>query len=209
MNRLLSVIVVAFVLLAPCAFADSININITYVTASMGPNSGSGDNISFILIGPGTRITGVGGMACFTWCSGPIPDLNSVGTSQVFISFFTSALVGGINYDPNSDIAIFCCLFSGSGDLNGSASGFVGEGETFKSMNLTLPGGGGWRLNFTFFPASGGSPPYYQFVNGTFTAGTPSAEVPEPGTLGLMAMGMAGIVGALRRKRQIHQQTTH
>jgi len=209
MNRLLSVVVVAFVLLAPCAFGDSININITYVTASMGPNAGSGDNISFTLIGPGTRITGVGGMACFAWCSGPIPDLNSVATSQVFISFFTSALVGGINYDPNSDIAIFCCLFSGSGDLNGSASGFVGEGETFKSMNLTLPGGGGWNLNFTFFPASGGSPPYYQFVNGTFTAGTPPAEVPEPGTLGLMAMGMAGIVGALRRKRLIHQQTTN
>ena len=103
MKRLLSVVVVAFFALAPLAHADSIlNINITYVTAFMSPNNGSGDNISFTLIGPGTSITGIGGMACFSWCNGPIPDLNSVATSQVFVSNFLSATVGGIAYDPNN-----------------------------------------------------------------------------------------------------------
>jgi PEP-CTERM motif-containing protein len=204
MKRLLSVVVVAFAVLAPCAYADSIlNINITYVTAYMGPNY-AGDNISFTLIGPGTNITGIGGMACFAWCQGPIPDLNSVGTSQVFVSSFTSALVGGTAYDPNSNISL-CCIFSSSGLLNPSASGFVGSGETFKLLNLTLPSGGGWNLNFAFFPASGGNPAYYVFVNGTFTAGTPPAATPEPGTLGLMATGLVGIVGAIRRKRLIRR----
>jgi hypothetical protein len=44
----------AFVVLAPCANADSsLNINITYVTASTGPN-----DTYFTLIGPGTIIKG-------------------------------------------------------------------------------------------------------------------------------------------------------
>ncbi len=206
MKRLFSVVVLAFVVLAPCARADSIlNINITYVTAFMGPNNGSGDNISFTLIGPGTNITGIGGMFCIAWCSGPIPDLNSVGTSQVFISNFLSATVGGVTYDPNNDISLQCCLFSSSGGLNGSVSGFVGEGQTFKLLNLTLPGGGGWNLNFAFFPASGGSPAYYQFVNGSFTAGTPPAPVPEPNTLAYVATGLAGVVGLVRRRRLLRR----
>jgi len=204
MERLLSVVLMAFVVLAPCAHSDSIlNINCTYATAHMGPNNGSGDNLSFTLIGPGTNITGIGGMACFDWCSGPIPDLNSVGTSQVFVSFFTGATVGGITYDPNSDLAIFCCLFSISGDLNGSVSGLVGE--PLKPLNLTLPCCGAWNLNFAFFPASDGSPAYYQFVSGTFIAGTPPAAIPEPGTLGLMATGLAGIFGVIQRRRLIHR----
>ena len=206
MKRLLSVVVLAFVVLAPYARADSIlTINITYVTAFMGPNNGSGDNISFTLIGPGTTITGIAGMACFNWCSGPIPDLNSVATSQIFVSSFLSATVGGVTYDPNSDISLQCCLFSSSGGLNGSVSGFVGEGQTFKLLNLTLPSGGGWNLKFDFFPASGGSSAYYQFVSGSFTAGTPPAPVPEPSTLAYVASGLAGVVAFVRRKRVLHR----
>src|SRR6266536_2758830 len=198
MKRLLSAVVVAFFALAPSARADSIlNINITYVTAFMGPGGG----MFFSLIGPGTIIsTSDAGMACFDWCSGPISDLSSVSTSsQVFVGFFQTAIVGGITYDPNNDIPL-CCL---TGDFSGSASGFVCEGETFKLLNLTLPGGGGWNLKFDFFPASGGSPAYYQFVSGTFTAGTPPAPVPEPGTLGLMATGLAGIIGVVQGRRFI------
>ena len=196
MKRLLSVVVLAFVL-APCAHADSIlNINITYVTAFLSPGGG----VFFSLIGPGTSIsTSDAGMACSDWCSGPIPDLSSAGTSgQVFIGFFQTALVGGINYDPNNDISL-CCFF---GDFSGSVSGFVGEGETFKLLNLTLPGGG-WNLKFDFFPATGGSPAYYQFVSGTFTGGTPPAPVPEPGTLGFMATGLAVLAGVIQRQRSI------
>jgi hypothetical protein len=118
--------------------------------------------------------------------------------SQVFVSFYTRAIVGGITYDPNSDISL-CCFYA---DFSESASGFVGSGETFKLLNLTLPGGG-WNLNFAFFPASDGSPAYYQFANGTFSGGTPPAATPEPGMLSLMATGLAGIVGVIQRKRLI------
>jgi hypothetical protein len=112
--------------------------------------------------------------------------------------------IGGTTYNPDL-LSLSCCLFSPSGGLNGSASGYVGQDETFRYLNLTLPSGGGWNLNFAFFPASGVNPAYYVFVNGTFTAGTPPAATPEPGTLGLMATGLVGIVGAIRRKRLIRR----
>lgn len=155
----------------------------------------------FTLIGPGTNITGIGGMACFNWCSGLVSD-PSADASRVFVSNFLTATVAGTTYDASSDI-LLCCIFSSFGDLNPSTSGFVGEGETFKLVNLTLPGGGAWSFTFDFFPARGGSPAYYQFVSGSFTAGTSSAPIPEPGTLALVAMGLAGFIGAFRRKRLI------
>ena len=141
MKRLLSVVVVAFFALAPLAHADSIlNINITYVTAFMSPNNGSGDNISFTLIGLGTTITGIGGMACFSWCNGPIPDLNSVATSQIFISNFLSATVGGIAYDPNNDMSFQSALFSSSGGLNGSLLvSSKGDGSVAADLSIVAP----------------------------------------------------------------------
>ena len=208
MKRLLSAVVVAFVAFAPCAYADGIlNINITLVTAFMTPNGGGGDNVSFTLIGPGTTITGTGGMACFTWCSGPIPDLNFVGTSQIYVGSFQTVIIDGRTFDS---FGIQCCLFGFGGDLSGSAIGFAGSGDTFTQVNFTLPSGG-WSLNFDFFPASGGSDAYYQFVNGTFVASNPVtvAATPEPGTLALMATGLAGLVGVIRRKRLICLRTAN
>jgi len=206
MKRLLSVVMLAGIFFTGRAQADSIlNLNITYVTASMGPNSGSGDNISFTLIGPGTTITGIAGMQCIEWCSGPIPDLSSVGTSQVFISNFLSATVAGVSYDPNNDIFLQCCLFSSSGLLNPSVSGFVGEGESFKLVNFTLPGAGSWNLQFDFTPPNGGSPGFYQFIGGTFTAGTPPSPVPEPGTLGFVATGVTMALAAAQRRRSLQR----
>lgn len=197
MRRFLCVVVILFFGFAPCSYADSIpflNVNITYVTVSLGPNDGLGENAFITMIGPGTRITAIAGMACFDWCYGPIPNLNSVFVSQVFVASFTGATVDGVSYDPNSDFSINCCLFSDGGDLNGSASGFVGEGPTFANMNLNLPSGGGWHLNFE--PVDGG----YQFVQGEFTAGTPSSPVPEPGMLSLMVTGLASIFSVVRKR---------
>ena len=201
MKRLIWGTAILFVVSATSAYADSIpilNINITLATFSMGPNDGSGDNVSFTLIGPGTNITGFGGMACFEWCLGasgdPIPDLSSVSISQVFVGGFGSAIIGGTTDDPQ-DLSL-CCFFS-SGDLNGSVSGFVGEGPTFTQLKLWLPTahlGVSWGLTFNFIPAEGDSPAGYQFVHGEFIAATP-----EPGTIGFMATGLAGIIGVIRR----------
>jgi len=197
MKRLLWIVVMLVVVFARCAYADDIplfNVNITYVTVSMGPNDGSGDNAFVTLIGPGTEISAIGGMACFEWCSGPIPDLNSVSLSQLFVDLpFQRAKIGGTTYNPDF-VGYTCCFFSPSGDLNGSVSVLASDGA-LTQYNLMLPQGGGWNLTFDSF--DGG----YQFVHGEFTAGTPPAPVPEPGTLGLMATGFAGFVGVIRKKR--------
>jgi hypothetical protein len=67
-----------------CAYADSIpTFHITQVNMFMTPNDGSGDNIRFTLTGPGVSITGIGGMACFDWCSGqPVSGDTPVITTQ-------------------------------------------------------------------------------------------------------------------------------
>jgi PEP-CTERM motif len=202
-KRIRSLVALAFVLSAPCAYADSIpilDINITYATASMGPDGG----VVFALFGPGTDITGYGGMACFSWCSGPIPDLNAVSAAQVFVGAFLSVNIAGTSYNPDL-LSLNCCLFSPSGDLSGSVSGFVGQDVTFRYLNLTLPGGGGWNFNFDYFPPMNGNPAFYQFASGSFTAGTPPAVTPEPGTLGLMTTGVVGLGGAIRRRRLLRR----
>ena len=50
MKRLIWGTAILFVVSATSAYADSIpilNVNITYATVHMGPNDGSGDNVSF------------------------------------------------------------------------------------------------------------------------------------------------------------------
>jgi hypothetical protein len=140
-KRILSLAALAFVVSAHPAYADStttLDINIAYATAGMGPDGG----VVFTLYGPGTPISGYGGMACFSWCSGPIPDLSFVSEDEFFLGF-----------------------------------------------------------NFDFFPAMNGNAAFYQFSSGSFTAATPPTPTPEPGTLGLILIGLAGIVGVVRRKR--------
>jgi hypothetical protein len=197
-KRICLLAVLAFVVSASRAYADSIpilDINITYATAGLGPDGG----VVFTLFGPGTSITGYGGMGCYAWCLQGIPDLSSVNASQVFVGGFLSVTIAGISYNPDL-LSLECCLFSASGDLGGSVSGFVGQDETFRSLNLTLPGGGSWNFNFDFFPPMNGNLGSYQFASGSFTAGTPPASTPEPSTLGLMATGAVGLAAVIRRK---------
>ena len=199
MKRICLAAVLAFVVSVPRLYADSIpvlDINITYATASMGPDGG----LSFALFGPGTTITGYGGMACFSWCSGPIPDLSSVSAAQVFVGAYLSATIAGTVYDADL-LGLNCCLFSSSGDLSPSISGFVGQDVTFKYLNMTLPSGS-WNFKFDYFPPMNGNPGFYQLNSGSFVAGTPPATTPEPGTLALMGTGLAGLAGVIRRRRR-------
>jgi hypothetical protein len=166
----------------------------------MGPNDGSGENARFTMIGPGTQITGIAGMACFDWCSGHVTN-DPVVLSQLFLGPFQSATVNGVSYDPNvGQFNLFCCAFSDSGYLNSSVDGQVGSGDTFAPLFLTLPSPAAWDLTFNTYPEG------QAFVHGTFTAGTPPSPVPEPGTIELVATGLAGIIGAMGKKLLIRRR---
>jgi PEP-CTERM motif-containing protein len=80
--------------------------------------------------------------------------------------------------------------------LNGPIQG-QGDFPNFSSFQLNMPQTGHLVLTFNFFPASGGVPANYEFSQGNFVATT----TPEPGTLGFMVTGLAGIIGVIRRKR--------
>jgi hypothetical protein len=186
------------------AHADPISAAVVNATMFMGPNFGSGDNIFFRFTGPGVDIEGIGGMACFDWCTGgPIPPGTPINLTRIFISNFTTAIVGGVAYDPNSEFGLFdsSSFFDDAGGVSGSVRGFVGQGETFSEVFLSMPSGGSWTLNFTGVLDEQGNDTT-AFVNGTFSAGpiTPT-PTPEPGTLGLMFLGSAGIWITARRRR--------
>ena len=211
-------IALLFATAAQCAYADTIpTFNITQVTVSVGINDGSGDNVFFSLIGPGTNISGFGGISCyFSYCSSI--DSFAPGTSlipsigQISISNFASAMVGGKTYDPYTEIG-FTSLFSANvlgsftfpdnfysstfcvpASMSSPLGGIAGSGETFTQFNLNMPAGGSFCTSWNFDAASG----QYQFTKGNFVATT---TVPEPGTLGLIVTGLTAMVGSIRQRR--------
>jgi len=160
-----------------------------------------GDHLRFAFTGPGTDIEGIGGMeACFSWCDGhAIPVGYVPAFSGILISIFTKAVLGGVAYEPNTEIAeTDPPFFNDSGGLNPIAMGFVGSGPTFSEFRLILPTNGRWTLNFVPATDDQGNPAK-RFVNGTFAASA-MAETPDPGTLGLMLIGSAGLWITRRRR---------
>jgi len=215
MKRLIWGIAILFVVSTTCAYADSaVNFNITQLTVLVGPNDGSGDNVFVALTGPGTNITVTGGIPCFDWCSfntfAP-GDTPPVGIGQIFLGVFNTVTVGGKTYDfdtaslgglfvnvlggftfpsnPGGSTFTACLPASNPSSITGSA----GSGGDFIQFNLWLPAGQQFCTTWAFDASAG----LYQFTSGKFVATT----VPEPGTVGLMATGLAGIIGAIRRKR--------
>jgi len=202
MRYLLLALTTLFAIDVSSARADSIAIfHVTEATMFMRPNV-SGDNISFDFTGPGVDISGTGGMGCFAWCSGaPIPLGAGIGLTPISIANFDRALVGGVNYDPNTEIGVSIpSFFDDSGGLSPIATGFVGMGPTFTAFRMMMPTNGTWHLNFAPATDENGNAAV-RFVNGTFSASAP-APTPEPGTLTLMLTGSAGAAWISRRRRR-------
>jgi hypothetical protein len=201
MRYLLLVLLAFFAFDGAPAHADPISATVGNATMLMGPNRGGGDNISFKFTGLGVDIEGIGGMACFDWCTGtPIPPGTPINLTHIFTSNYSKAIVGGVAYDPNSDFGVFDSFFDDAGGLRPSVMGYVGEGATFSEVLISMPGGS-WTLNFKPVTDEQGRDTE-AFVNGTFSAGTTApTPTPEPGTLGLMLLGSTGIWITARRRR--------
>jgi hypothetical protein len=195
MPYVLLVLVTLFALDVSPARADPIaTFPVMDATMFMTPNV-VGDNISFTFTGPGMDVRGIGGMACFAWCTGnPIPPGVDTNLTQIFISNFTKAVLGGVTYDPSTEIGVSSpTFFNDSGGLNPIAMGFVGSGPTFAEFQMIMPTNGSWSLNFAPATDEHGNATT-RFVNGTFSASTP-----DPGTAVLMLVGSAGLWITRRR----------
>ncbi len=220
MKRILRVVMMLFVVAAPCAYAD--DIPIFGVTQTIIPfiTNGNGDNEVFTFIGPGININGGGTVQC-DWCMffdfslTPGSSLTPGIERMIFDNTNGTATIGGQTFDlsggflfDSSILALDSITFPTDGRSSftvsvpaGFSEQFIqGSAPSFGNYNLQILGYGvgTMSLNFTFVPQNG-APSFYEFSRGQFSL----VSAPEPGTLGLMATGLAGIVGMIRKKTRI------
>jgi hypothetical protein len=223
MKHLLSIVLLLLVVFVPCTYADTITIlNITRADITIFPRQGGDGNVQYFFTGPGADLSGVG-TTNQTWLSGfsldgffaglfPGSSLNA-SVDPLFIDLVQGSVsIGGqeLLVDPvssalfTSSIATTSFQFptNGQSTFTVTLPAFIGPISGFtedKSFQLELPPGS-LTLNFDFVPAQDPFPAYYQFSGGEFVAPT---TVPEPATIGLMATGLAGVIGVIRKKRSI------
>jgi hypothetical protein len=211
MKRVICGTAILFVVSVTCAHADSVSVfNINRATMTLGFGGGG----SFALTGPGTKILGTGGFSCGLndWCQGAtfapgseLPLLFAFDGRMVIFRFKTVE-IGGRTFDPNMLVLPLAMTLSGTitfptnqvprfttcipAHMPGPIAGQVGQGDGFMSFNLNMPQSGSYCSDWILTPRG--------YVN---TQATFVSAVPEPGTLGLMASGLAGIIGMIRRKR--------
>jgi hypothetical protein len=219
MKRFLWVVMMLFLVFAPCAYADGIPIfGVTQAIVSF-VNIGEGDNDSFSFTGPLINVGG-GGTAYCDWCSFGNFSLTpgsslTPNIGLIFDNTNGTATIGGQTFDlsqgflfSSSITALSSFTFPTDGRSSFTVSVPAGFSEPFiqgsalslPNYSLQIDNFGTMVLNFDFFPHNGGGPPsYYELSRGQFSL----VSTPEPGTLGMMATGLAGIVGMIRKKTRI------
>lgn len=173
------------------------------------------DNAMYSLVGPNINLTGGGIASCDAspfFCLSEVPF--SPGTSlnpSIGVDFESSAggvTIKGISYPvvlfiSSINAASFTFPLGGrvptTFTIAVPASFSVVNGlvlnEAGPSLNVMIPPGQ-LVLTFNYFPPGNGERARYFFSSGQYVVTTP-----EPGTLGLMATGLAGIVGLIFSKR--------
>jgi hypothetical protein len=199
-----------FALISITAFADTTRFNLNSYVA-IGPNAGAGDNVFVNLFGQGVSIGTLGGTLTGWFDLGQLYFPGDPGLGPTTIEWDTASLqIGSTLYDFDQFDLSFTDLeapgitfptngkdFTVSFPWTWELDGTILEGG---SSNTTCPSSG---CNFLFVGQPGTLSLSYVYVPsfGAYVTGSASFSTPEPGTLGLMAAGFAGLAALGRRRR--------
>jgi len=204
-----------FALISITAFADTTRVDLN-ADVEIDPNVGSGDNVFVHLFGQGVSIFSLGGTppGFFDCCDFHFPGDSALGPTTImwdeaglqigstgygFDQFdlgFTDLEAPFITFPTNGkkDITV---SFPWTWELDGT----INEGGP---SNTTCPSSG---CNFSFVSKPGILSFSFTFFDdpvfgGVYVAGPASFSTPEPGTLGLMTAGLAGILAVFKRRKR-------
>ena len=170
----------------------------TYGELFTSPNNGDNNLASFSFymgsqLVAGNIITGAyiatwtGSMAgTLLYSNGPI-NYDNAGDEQITIN------TGGLALNPNAQYVMFLSISNFYNQSQGQA--YVSQGTSITGLNGFAYNNNEGNFNALFTTAWSGPLSPDWAVNLHFNA------VPEPGTLGLIALGGLGLVGALRKRR--------
>ena len=219
MRRLKWAIPLLFVVFLQFAYADGINtFQVSVFSYGFGVNQG-GDNAGYFFAGPGISLGGGGSASCVWWCSsGGVLSPGTLLVPDIFVDFESSeggVTIGGHTYHGPVDAGLFVSSITARGftfpaggnvpsiftvTLPASFAAVHGEVADGTLFDVNVPPGE-LVLTFDYYPfVNVNSVSGYYFSQGSYKAqGVPG--IPEPGTIGLVATGLGGIVGLIRRKR--------
>jgi hypothetical protein len=186
MNKKILLVLAIFVGAALSAHAQNIVVNPGFETSTLPPWTDTGDT-SFTAV---INFSQHSGNYCLE--SGP-------GTSDGFIDQTLPTLGGGQAY--NVSFWLSNADSSGNNRFGMSLGGVILVPETsalpaFAYTQYTFTNvvpGANADLHFIFY-----NPPSYFYLDDVSVS-----AVPEPGTLGLIALGALGLVGAVRKRRSV------
>ena len=197
-------------LFASAASADSI-FHVNQAVLFIGPNDGTGDNVSSFLGGPGISLSGGGGAGC-EFCDlfsqfSPGQSLSASVDFMAALEFVGAITLRGTTYDPNdvtfgsswitsgaftfpaghkSSFGFTVSLPAFSSDVHGAV---ISTGE---ALTLAIHPGK-LVLSFEFVPGIGGSPGSYAYTGGEFMT------APEPSAFLMLGTGLLGVLGTAQK----------
>jgi PEP-CTERM motif len=206
MKRLSRVLLSFFLLTSISAFANSVNYAGLSASFVVTPNLGDGGNFGGTLVGTNVNLTLGGGtpVGWFDGVTGYAPGSGGGGGIMVYFDF-ASGTLGGQSYGGDNLFPTVANFNAGSFTFPADGSGFtVSVPASLGVEMLTGCPSDGMCTTYNLFSRSGtlvlsfyydSNSGLYYGSSGSFT----SAAVPEPGTLGLVTIGLSAL-GIYKRK---------